>query len=287
MSNNNKNNSHSLFIDNGAYEIRAVLDKTKILPTQPNIAYKLPAATTINQHQDAQGNTNNNSSATMMLLMNSTSSSSSSKFAVGDEIYKLPFSVLCRSRGRRPLGLHSILVDAGLQARIWRHLIYNVAGLLSEDGADSGAIQLSYAADSYGASVTYANVEDYSGINDRNFIGLNGYWTPSEVGAIPSISVGYEMGNADALPDTTQWFVGAQWDEVGPGTAGIAVGSTGAYTDTNTHLSEGDPELLMYEAFYSYAINDGMTITPLIYTQETTVGNEDLTGYMVKTSFSF
>ena len=161
------------------------------------------------------------------------------------------------------------------------------SGILSEDGADSGAIQLSYAADSYGASITYASVEDFSGINDRNFIGLNGYWTPSDVGAIPSVSVGYEMGNADKLPDTTQWFVGVQWDEAGPGTFGAAVGSTGAYTDTDTHLTEGDPELLMYEAFYSYAINDGMTITPLFYTQETTAGNEDLSGYMVKTSFSF
>ena len=43
----------------------------------------------------------------------------------------------------------------------------------------------------------------------------------------------------------------------------------------------------MWEAFYSYEINDGMTITPLIYTKETVSGSEDLTGYMVKTSFSF
>ena len=43
----------------------------------------------------------------------------------------------------------------------------------------------------------------------------------------------------------------------------------------------------MYEAFYSYAINDGMTVTPLIYVKETAAGSDDLTGIMVKTSFSF
>ena len=43
----------------------------------------------------------------------------------------------------------------------------------------------------------------------------------------------------------------------------------------------------MYEAFYSYDINDGMTITPLIYVKETVAGTDDKTGVMVKTSFSF
>ena len=50
------------------------------------------------------------------------------------------------------------------------------------------------------------------------------------------------------------------------------------------------PERMMYEAYYSYAINDGMTITPLIYTVEAdpaTSGDQDETGIMVKTSFSF
>ena len=161
------------------------------------------------------------------------------------------------------------------------------SGLFTDQDDSAFAGQLSYAADSYGASITYGNVENFSGSNDRNFYGLNGYWTPSETGAIPSISVGYEVGQADGLSDTNQYFVGLQWDEAGPGTFGIAYGNTGAQTDDNAHLASGDPELVMYEAFYSYSINDGMTITPLIYTKETVAGSEDLTGVMVKTSFSF
>ena len=45
---------------------------------------------------------------------------------------------------------------------------------------------------------------------------------------------------------------------------------------------------MMYEVYYSYAVNDGMTITPLIYTVEgSSATDEDETGIMVKTSFSF
>jgi len=163
----------------------------------------------------------------------------------------------------------------------------STSGIATKESVDAFAGQLSYSTDTYGASITLANVENFSGSNDRNFYGLNAYWTPSETGAIPSISVGYEIGEADGLSDTTQYFVGLQWDEAGPGTFGVALGNTGAQTDTNAHLATGDPELLMYEAFYSYEINDGMTITPLIYSKETVAGSEDLTGIMVKTSFSF
>ena len=45
---------------------------------------------------------------------------------------------------------------------------------------------------------------------------------------------------------------------------------------------------MMYEVYYSYAINDGMTVKPLIYVKEGTgTPDVDETGIMVKTSFSF
>ena len=61
---------------------------------------------------------------------------------------------------------------------------------------------------------------------------------------------------------------------------GAAVGTKGAISDNAT-------ELLMYEAFYSYPVNDGMTVTPLIYVKENASGTDDQTGVMVKTSFKF
>ena len=153
------------------------------------------------------------------------------------------------------------------------------SGLLTKEGLGAYGGQLSYTADSYGTSVTYALIEGASS-TDVTYWGLNGYWTPSESGSMPSISVGYEMGDPEAAgaKDTTHYFVGLQWDEVGPGTFGAAFGTT-------EHTADDATEYLMYEAFYSYPINDGMTVTPLVYVKETS--GEDITGVMVKTSFSF
>ena len=161
-------------------------------------------------------------------------------------------------------------------------------GLVTKEGADAFGGQLTYTADSYGASVTYANIEstvsstDLTAVagSDVTYWGLNGYWTPSESGSMPSVSVGYEVGDseADGVKDTSTFFVGLQWDEVGPGTFGAALGTTG-------HITDGDPEYYMYEAFYSYPVNDGMTVTPLVYVKEAAAADE--TGVMVKTSFSF
>ena len=163
-------------------------------------------------------------------------------------------------------------------------------GLLSKESADAFGGQLTYTGDSYGLSATYANIESNTSATDSTALAdsdvtywaLNGYWTPSESGSLPSISVGYETGDSEAAStkDTSTFFVGLQWDEVGPGTFGAAMGTTG-------HISDGATEYYMYEAFYSYPVNDGMTITPLVYVKELASPSMDETGVMVKTSFSF
>ena len=162
-------------------------------------------------------------------------------------------------------------------------------GILSKEGADAFGGQLTYTGDSYGLSATYANIETAATGTTTAVVGedvtywaLNGYWTPSESGSLPSISVGYETGDSEAAStkDTSTFFVGIQWDEVGPGTFGAAMGTTG-------HISDGATEYYMYEAFYSYPVNDGMTITPVVYVKELASPNMDETGVMVKTSFSF
>ena len=156
----------------------------------------------------------------------------------------------------------------------------STSGLLTKEGDDAYGGQLTYTADSYGASVTYA-LNEASGV-DTTYWALNGYWTPSDSGSMPSISVGYEVGNPETAgaKDTIQYFAGLQWDEAGPGTFGVAFGTDGAFAEDAT-------EYMMYEAFYSYPVNDSMTVTPLVYVREKATGTEDQTGVMVKTSFSF
>ena len=152
-------------------------------------------------------------------------------------------------------------------------------GIMTDESADAYGANLAYTADSYGVSFTYGVLE--VGTNENTYAALNGYYS-FENGM--NVSVGYELGDIGgataAADESTNYFVGVN-GEVGPGELGVALGTSGGQI-------EGQDEELMYEAYYSYPINDGMTITPLIYLKEqATVGTPDQTGVMVKTSFSF
>jgi hypothetical protein len=152
-------------------------------------------------------------------------------------------------------------------------------GVLTEESLDSIGLNGSYTGENYGVSVTYASIES-SITEEDTYTAFNGYYTPE---GFPSISVGYEIGDiggaADGVDENTSFFVGLTWDEVGPGSAGVALGHS---------TREGSDEEYMYEAYYAYPVNDGMTITPLVYVKENaTAGSDDTTGLMVKTSFSF
>ena len=155
-------------------------------------------------------------------------------------------------------------------------------GLLTKETKDAYGVNASYTGDNFGVSVTYGLVET-SATDEDTFTAFNGYYSPE---GFPSISVGYEIGEDGSVTDKTadeltSFFVGLQFDELGPGTAGIALG-------TKTPTIEKTDEQYMYEAYYSYPINDGMTITPVVFIKETsTAGVDDETGVMVKTSFSF
>ena len=153
-------------------------------------------------------------------------------------------------------------------------------GIMTEESDDAYGINAAYTADNYGVSLTYGVLE--TGTEEDTFTAFNAYYTPD---GLPSISIGYETGEdgsvttgADSLES---FFLGFSFDELGPGSAGFALG-------TKTPTVEDTDEQYMYEAYYSYPINDGMTITPLVYVKEvSTAGADDETGFMVKTSFSF
>ncbi len=158
-------------------------------------------------------------------------------------------------------------------------------GIATEGNADSYALNLAYTTDSYGVSLTYAMIEE--GTHDDTFTAVNGYYS-FDNGL--NISAGYEVGDLDqelsTADETEAYFVGIN-GEVGPGELGAALGTYGKMTEASGVI----PERMMYEIYYSYALNDGMTITPLIYTVEGgevgVTGDSDETGVMVKTSFSF
>ncbi len=154
-------------------------------------------------------------------------------------------------------------------------------GIMTEESMDAYGINAAYTGDNYGVSLTYGVLET-STTDEDTFTALNAYYVPE---GFPSISVGYEVGEDGSVTGTADslesFFLGLSWDEVGPGSAGIAFG-------TKTPTVEDTDEQYMYEAYYSYPLNDGMTITPLVFVKEnSTSGVDDETGLMVKTSFSF
>ncbi len=157
-------------------------------------------------------------------------------------------------------------------------------GIATLGNADQYAFNFAYTADSYGLSYTYAAYENGASHTD-SYNAFNGYYTLDNG---LSISAGYEVGalqnaTSDEADETQSYFVGVD-TEVGPGVLGVAYGTYGTMTEAATVI----PDRMMYEAYYSYEVNDGMTITPLIYTVEgEDAADEDETGIMVKTSFSF
>ena len=166
---------------------------------------------------------------------------------------------------------------------------FSETGIATDETDDSYALNAAYEGDGYGVSITYANVE--VGNDNDTYTAFNGYYS-FDNGL--NISAGYEIGDLDnaaaTVDETEAYFVGIN-GEVGPGELGVAAGTVGVQAETAT----GIPDRMMYEIYYSYAVNDGMTITPLIYTKEAgeivsgtaVAGDLDETGIMVKTSFSF
>ena len=155
-------------------------------------------------------------------------------------------------------------------------------GIMTDESADAYGANVAYTADNYGVSLTYGVLE--SGANENTYTAFNGYYT-FDSGL--SVSAGYEIGDLGGQPaasdESEAYFVGIN-GEVGPGELGAAFGTAGSQTESSSVM----PDVLMYEAYYSYPVNDGMTITPLIYSVEgEDAADEDETGIMVKTSFSF
>ena len=162
-------------------------------------------------------------------------------------------------------------------------------GLLTDAGVDAYGIQVAYTGDSYGVSLSWANIENHTAANAvqdgaTQSTAINAYYAP-DLGNFPSISAGFESNHDDNVSNTTadetsHYFIGLQWDEIGNGTLGAAVGTKEPY-------AENGDALTMYEVFYSYNYADGITVTPLLYSKENSGSTADETGIVLKTEFSF
>jgi len=145
-------------------------------------------------------------------------------------------------------------------------------GIMTKEGTDLYGIEAAYTADSWGLAVAYTS-NDNAGSAETTYWGVNGNYSFD----VADVSVGFETEETSGT-DKSGYFVGLTFPEVGPGSVSIGAGTSENFTDAQT-------EYMVYEASYSYPVNDGLTITPGVFIEEKS--GDDLTGIMVKSSFSF
>ena len=181
------------------------------------------------------------------------------------------------------------------------------SGVFDSDGALNFMAQAGYRQKNWGVGVGYrygsegTRPRTYNGVvgangtlldgQDSNSIAVNGYWTPSESGFIPSISVGYgynDVGGRTGASDATDshsWFTGLQWNDVfaAGNSAGVAIGNP----PNSENVSD---DALMLEIFYKAQVTDNISVTPSIFyvsNDAAQKGNSSEWGGVISTKFTF
>jgi len=173
------------------------------------------------------------------------------------------------------------------------------AGLLTDQAKTNWSTQVAYTTDKYHVSLITAL--KYNGWTDSYYTtalgkarpdgnstnyGLRAYWRPdTEAQAVPEISGGYDISTVEGQEaDTDAFFVGLTWKDTfqADDKIGLALGQPQT-ADTDT------VEPFTWEAYYSFKINDSVTMTPAIFgaSDRTGTAGTDLTGAVVQTTFKF
>ena len=186
-----------------------------------------------------------------------------------------------------------------LSSNVVSKTIKSNTGFLTDESKTNWSTQVAYTTDTYHLSLIGAL--KYNGWTDSYYTtslgkarpdgnstnyGLRGYWRPdTESQAVPEISAGYDISYVDGQDaDTDAYFVGLTWKDMfqADDKIGIALGQPQtADTDTVTPFA--------WEAYYSYKVNDSVTVTPGIFgaTDRTGTAGVDLTGAIIETTFKF
>ncbi len=172
-------------------------------------------------------------------------------------------------------------------------------GFLTNQAKTNWSTQVAYTTDEYHVSLITAL--KYNGWTDSYYTtalgkarpdgnstnyGLRAYWRPdTESQAVPEISGGYDISTVEGQDaDTDAFFVGLTWKDTfqADDKIGLALGQPQT-ADTDT------VEPFTWEAYYSFKLNDSVTMTPAIFgaSDRTGTAGVDLTGAVVQTTFKF
>ena len=191
-----------------------------------------------------------------------------------------------------------------ISSNVASKLGHTTTGMLTNESDTSWATQIGYTKPTYSASFivnrkTNGWTDSYyttplgklrPNSGDSYNYGLRGWWRPEDSGSIiPSISLGYDYSTISQVQyDTEAYFVGLTWQDAftPDDRIGLALGQPQTREDETV-----DP--IVWEAYYSYKLNDSVTMTPAIFGGTSRFGGEsnrggrDHQGAVLETTFKF
>ena len=157
-------------------------------------------------------------------------------------------------------------------------------GISTDSSDDIATLAVGFNSDSgFGGGIVYTSADGENTITatgpaEQTTFGGGVYYTPEDMPL--GVSVSFDSREVEATSvETTSFLVGVDY-EVGPGTAHVAYQTTDV--DGSDVLDQDT-----FEVGYSYNVNDNVTVTPAFFSQGTTTNDENDTGMVVETTFSF
>jgi len=141
------------------------------------------------------------------------------------------------------------------------------AGFNSDSGFGGGIVYTSSDGDNTGTT---------TGPVEQTTFGAGVYYNTDDLG----VSVSFDSRDVEATGvETTAFLIGADY-EVGPGTAHVAYQTVDVDGDS---LLDND----LFEVGYSFDVNDNVTVKPAFFSQGSDTSDENDTGMIVESTFSF
>ena len=184
----------------------------------------------------------------------------------------------------------------------------SASGFFQDTGVSKWDTQLAYTKDRYHLSVTVSNAQNWTSQSyNATALGENtatdsigyayrAYWMPEETGTlVPEITIGYDTkfwddAAAGTVDEAESWMLGLTWKDIVQADDRIGLGLTQPMKAVSLAGggSANDVDPYLWEVYYSWKVNDSMSVTPAVFGGKNSWQTEDDTfGAVVTTAFKF
>ena len=106
----------------------------------------------------------------------------------------------------------------------------------------------------------------------------------------PHVTTASDDAGTGFADEASGWMVGLNWKDlfIDGNRAGLAVGSRVSATNIVGGGSDPSEDNSVWEAYYSFKVNDGVTVTPAVFgSTDVEAEGKDVTGAVLLTEFRF